>query len=125
MSVSKGIKQMDSIGSPSGLTCPTCHGALWEIREGKLIRFRCHTGHGFSLGTLLAEQSDAVEEALYSAVRALKEKAAAVRHMIESVADTNVEQELDAIKLDEEADLIKNMLVTGTVSAVKADHLKD
>src|SRR6185437_4874084 len=32
-------------GTPSGFTCPECGGALWELRGGKLLRFRCHVGH--------------------------------------------------------------------------------
>ena len=33
-------------GPPSAFTCPECGGALWELRDGKLLRFRCHVGHG-------------------------------------------------------------------------------
>jgi two-component system, chemotaxis family, protein-glutamate methylesterase/glutaminase len=28
-------------GAPSTMTCPECHGSLWETREGALVHFRC------------------------------------------------------------------------------------
>jgi two-component system chemotaxis response regulator CheB len=61
-------------GRPSPFTCPHCKGDLWEIENGGPPRFRCRTGHAFSLLTLLASQAEAVEAALNEAFRALKEK---------------------------------------------------
>jgi two-component system chemotaxis response regulator CheB len=68
-------------GNPSGFACPECGGALWELTEGELLRFRCRVGHAFSSDTLLAEQSDSVEEALWMALRALEENAALPRRL--------------------------------------------
>lgn len=68
-------------GNPAPLTCPDCGGVLWELGDGNLMRFRCHVGHAYSSDSLLAEQSDGVEKALWSAVRALEEKAALARRM--------------------------------------------
>jgi two-component system, chemotaxis family, protein-glutamate methylesterase/glutaminase len=65
----------ETFGPPSGLTCPDCGGALWEIHDGALARYRCHVGHQFSIEGLDGEQQDAVESALWSAVRVLEEHA--------------------------------------------------
>ncbi|MFN6464573.1 MAG: chemotaxis protein CheB [Nostoc sp. DedVER02] len=62
-------------GKPSTYGCPDCGGILWEVEEGNLLRFRCRTGHAFSAETLLATQSDKLEDALWIAFRALEEKA--------------------------------------------------
>lgn len=63
-------------GEPSGFTCPECHGALWEIADGDLVRFRCRVGHGYGAESLISEQARGVEAALWAAVRALEERAA-------------------------------------------------
>ena len=58
---------------PSRFTCPECHGVLSLIREGGILRFRCHTGHAYSSGTLLDSVSGQVEARLWDAVRVLDE----------------------------------------------------
>ena len=63
-------------GPPSPYTCPECGGTLWESQTGRLSTFNCHTGHGFTAESLLAAQNGALEEALWSALRALEEHAA-------------------------------------------------
>jgi two-component system chemotaxis response regulator CheB len=63
-------------GVPSAYSCPDCGGVLWEVDEGALIRFRCRVGHAYSADSLLAEQSDTLDEVLWSALRALEESAA-------------------------------------------------
>jgi two-component system chemotaxis response regulator CheB len=80
------VHDLDGLGTPSGFTCPACHGALWELRDGELVRYRCHVGHGFSAESLLDEQNEAVEGALQSALRALEEQAAAARRLSQRFA---------------------------------------
>ncbi|MDB4942057.1 MAG: CheB methylesterase [Labilithrix sp.] len=63
-------------GAPSTFTCPECHGALWELRDGKLVRFRCRIGHAFAPDSLMSYQQEHVEEAMWTALRALEETAA-------------------------------------------------
>jgi two-component system chemotaxis response regulator CheB len=72
--------------SASGLTCPECHGALWELKEGGSLRYECRIGHTYSVEALLAHQGEAVEAALWSAVNALQERAATFRRLAENPA---------------------------------------
>ncbi|GEO04845.1 protein-glutamate methylesterase [Adhaeribacter aerolatus] len=60
-------------GELTPFTCPDCHGALTKLVEGNLIRFRCHTGHAYTISALLAEVTEAVESAMFQAMRGLEE----------------------------------------------------
>jgi two-component system chemotaxis response regulator CheB len=60
-------------GELTPFTCPDCHGALTKLIEGKLIRFRCHTGHAYTISALLSEVTESVESMLYQSMRGLEE----------------------------------------------------
>ncbi|HET7460776.1 MAG TPA: chemotaxis protein CheB [Longimicrobium sp.] len=68
-------------GEPSGYSCPECQGVLFEVREGELARYRCRVGHAYGPESLMAQQADQVEEALWIAFQSLKERAAFARVM--------------------------------------------
>jgi len=68
-------EMQDLFGPPSALTCPDCGGALWEVQDGRVLRYQCHVGHQYAPDNLEAEQREAVDSALWSAVRVLEEHA--------------------------------------------------
>jgi two-component system, chemotaxis family, protein-glutamate methylesterase/glutaminase len=68
-------------GRPSQFACPDCGGVLWELEDKSFLRFRCRVGHAFTARHLGAEQRQAVETALWSALRALEENASLYRRM--------------------------------------------
>jgi two-component system, chemotaxis family, protein-glutamate methylesterase/glutaminase len=71
------------LGAPTVYTCPDCGGTLLELVEGELVRYRCHAGHGYTPMTLLRGQEEAIEDALWNALRALEESAALRRRSAE------------------------------------------
>ncbi len=85
-------------GVPSPFSCPECGGVLWEMKEGDLVRFRCRVGHCYTMASLAEDQTDAVENALWAAMRALEEKAALSTRMSEATLDPR-----SAMRLREQA----------------------
>jgi two-component system chemotaxis response regulator CheB len=69
------------LGKVSQYTCPDCHGVLVQIEEGSILRFRCHTGHAFSIKSLLVEVSEAIDNGLWDTIRALEERVLLLRQM--------------------------------------------
>ena len=90
---------VDKLGRSSMLTCPECHGSLWELDDTQVLRFRCHVGHALTAESLAADQGDALEATLWAAVRAFEERALLSDRMAER-ARGNKRQE--RLKLFEE-----------------------
>jgi two-component system chemotaxis response regulator CheB len=63
---------------PSGdqipVACPECNGPLYEIKDGELAYFECFVGHRFSTESLSEQHTEALERALWTAIRKLKER---------------------------------------------------
>ncbi|MDB4934567.1 MAG: CheB methylesterase [Labilithrix sp.] len=67
----------------TGFTCPECHGAIWRKGDGPAERYRCRVGHAYTPKGLFAAQSEAFEEAIWTAYRALEESASLSRRLAE------------------------------------------
>jgi two-component system chemotaxis response regulator CheB len=81
------MEELEAIGSPAALTCPECRGALWELKDARPPRFRCHTGHAFTLRTLEHSMNESKEDALWTAARALEQRAALGRRVANELRD--------------------------------------
>jgi two-component system chemotaxis response regulator CheB len=105
-------------GQPSMLTCPDCGGVLWELRDGDLLRYRCHVGHAYSPDSLEVEQTEALEGALWTALRALEEGAALARRMASHARQSNHLRTAEvfdqrAAMQAQRADLVRQTLANG------------
>jgi two-component system chemotaxis response regulator CheB len=76
-----GNEDVERLGELSGFTCPECHGSLWQMREGGVLRFRCRTGHAYTAQALLADLSESVEEMLWGVIRGLEESSVLIEHI--------------------------------------------
>lgn len=102
-------------GVRAELVCPACNGVLTEAEVNGLKRFRCHVGHAFSLASLVGEQSEEAERALWAAVRSLEESAALARRLSgrgsgEDLRERFAERERHLL---DQADVIRRLLLEG------------
>lgn len=77
----QAMENLAELGTPSALTCPECGGGLWEIKDGRPLRYRCHTGHAFTARSLDNAQAGAAEHALWAGLRALHEREMLLRRL--------------------------------------------
>ncbi len=68
------LPSVEALGDLVPFNCPDCGGVLWQIKDGDILRYRCHTGHAFTSAVLLAEQSARIEETLWTALRMFEER---------------------------------------------------
>ena len=68
------LPSVNALGEQVPFNCPECGGVLWQMAEGDLLRYRCHTGHAFTSAVLLAEQTAKIEETLWVALRMFEER---------------------------------------------------
>ena len=80
------MENLHAIGHPSTFTCPECDGVLWRLADTQPPRYRCHTGHAYSLRSLDASQRKSTEDAIWAALRALQEREQLLRRLAQSSA---------------------------------------
>ena len=113
-------------GPPTALTCPDCGGAIWEVVEGEVVRYRCHVGHAYTTDSMVGAQAAFVEAALWSAVRELEEKAQLSRRLGERSRRRGLERLAQryeqAVQTSEHASTaIRHLLLKGAADPVTAD----
>ena len=113
-------------GKVSAFGCPDCGGVLWEIRDGEFTRFRCRVGHGWTSEALLSQQGETLDDALWTALRALEESAALSRQIaaryvarrMDGMAARFVDQ---AESLERRASVVREVLVVDRELQMKPD----
>jgi two-component system chemotaxis response regulator CheB len=115
---SAAMHSLERPGKSSAFACPDCGSVLWELNDANLIRFRCRTGHAFAAGSLLANQSEAIEEALWSALRALEENASLTSRMAKRLQKRNQQRmakrfEEQTESAQQRAEIIRQVLLNG------------
>ncbi len=68
------VAEVNSLGKQVPYNCPNCGGVLWEMDSPDVSRYRCHTGHSFTLPALLESQSEKIEETLWISLRMFEER---------------------------------------------------
>jgi two-component system chemotaxis response regulator CheB len=100
--IDKGIQDLFEA---SNYTCPECHGVLLQLKEGGILRFRCHTGHAYSAVSLLEAGEEGVEGSLWIAIRSPDERVLLLRQLAEQQETNN--RSADAAALLQESEKTK------------------
>lgn len=67
------LSSVNKLGEQVPFNCPGCGGVLWKVGKDGGLRFRCHTGHSYTAAYLLAEQTNKIEETMWTALRMFEE----------------------------------------------------
>ncbi len=121
------IEEMDRLGRRSAFACPECHGVMWEIDEGELVRYRCHVGHTYTAELMSLAFDDNLRRGLASALRALEERRTLAQNL-ERQATRNGKPMLAASwsrraeEFEKELDVIRRALRRLDDVALRADR---
>jgi two-component system chemotaxis response regulator CheB len=128
MDIEVGIAREDNglemgimkLGELSPYTCPECHGVLLQLKEGSLLRFRCHTGHAYSLNSLLAEVTQSIEESLWDGIRTIEASEMLMLHTAKHLREMNEHEAADLLLQKAEdakrrANLVRQALMSNEI----------
>lgn len=87
-------RDAETLGPPSGYTCPDCNGSLMTVGAGN---FRCRLGHAWTADALLRARDDEVDTAMWIAIRSLEEKAKLSRRLADQVGRGVLSERYEAI----------------------------
>jgi len=79
---------MKELGDNSVFTCPDCGGVLFELKNDAVTRYKCHTGHSYSVNDLLAKQFKNIESSMWVAMRGLEER----KKLLTRLAEKNIQR---------------------------------
>jgi two-component system chemotaxis response regulator CheB len=109
------VAAMDCLGRRSVLACPDCHGVMWELEDGDLVRYHCHVGHAYVADRMSLELDESLARALASALRALDDRISLVERLKQQAEEANRQQlvrswTLKARELEEQATVIRDAM---------------
>ncbi|MDO7851751.1 chemotaxis protein CheB [Hymenobacter convexus] len=97
------------------LTCPDCGGNLFEVNQGKVLRYRCHTGHAFTADSLLHSAQQTLEETLWVALRMMEERKNLLSSMaVRGEGPYSVQQEERIEEMKKHINRLREFLLNGS-----------
>jgi two-component system chemotaxis response regulator CheB len=113
--------------TPSGMSCPSCDGVLFELPGEPAPRFRCRVGHAWSPESLTAEQTSEAERALWVALRAIEEKRSLLLRLADSAERSGrhhsaLRHRDRAAEAEHDAASVRALIVSGIGTGAAADR---
>lgn len=99
----------------AAIACPECGGVLVAEREAGVEHWRCQVGHRYSQDSLAAAQAASVEAAIWSAIRALKERSDLLDRLAKRSESRNRQRSARSFRSQardarDQADLVRGVL---------------
>jgi len=69
------VERGEGTDHPALVSCPDCGGTIWRFQLDGLTQLQCREGHHYTPESFLARQAEGLEDALWTAVRTLDERA--------------------------------------------------
>ena len=95
------LPSVNKVGNQVPFNCPGCGGVLWQVKKDNNLRFRCHTGHAYTAAALLAEQTEKIEETMWSALRMFEERKNLLTEMAQEKKGVGSKSALERAKMSE------------------------
>lgn len=107
------LSSVNKLGDQVPFNCPGCWGVLWQVGKDSELRFRCHTGHAYSAASLLAEQTNKIEETMWTALRMFEENKNLLTEMARGKKGVGSQTALERAKMSQvHIDRIRAILKT-------------
>ena len=124
------IRVDDMLGKLGPFTCPECHGALWEIGDGTMLRYRCHVGHAFNADAVLSAQGEEIDRMLGTLQRSHQERAELARKMADCERAQDRHHLADHLEsrardYEEDALLVRELMGSGLAGTGGANEEKE
>jgi two-component system chemotaxis response regulator CheB len=105
---------LESLGQPTSLVCPGCHGPLWLLKNGPRP-FRCHTGHAYTPSSLIEEHRELAEKTLAVLVTLFEDEVILSQHILETSTHPEHVQQMrrDLTESKERAATLRKLLPGG------------
>jgi two-component system chemotaxis response regulator CheB len=115
----------EKLGPPSVFVCPECSGPLWELKNGELVHYQCLTGHSYSPASLIESDGEALERALWIAIRTLEQRASLLRRLSRQTKEAEMGRTADsfdskALECEEQARVIRQIIERGSEDKARA-----
>lgn len=107
------LTSVNKVGDQVPFNCPGCGGVLWKVEKDSNPRYRCHTGHAYTAASLLAEQTNKIEETMWTALRMFEERKNLLTEMAQGKKGVGSKSALERAKMSQvHIDRIRAILKT-------------
>lgn len=113
------LPSVNKLGNQVPFNCPGCGGVLWQVGKDSDLRFRCHTGHAYTAAYLLAEQTNKIEETMWTALRMFEERKNLLTEIARGGKGVGSKSALERAKMSQvHIDRIRAILKTAATESV-------